>query len=103
MKEHVCIDCKALAEKPVTEAGLEVAPKVPRPAPHGGPRSRRCTTHFRAHAKAVRAKGADARVVKVYGLEPGEYEELLAFQGGTCAIPSCRARGPNRWLNREAS
>lgn len=89
MKEHVCIDCKALAEKP----GLEVAPKVPRPAPHGGPRSRRCTTHQRRFVKAVRAKRADARVVKVYGLAPGEYEELLAFQGGTCAIPNCRARG----------
>lgn len=36
--------------------------------------------------------------MKVYDLEPGEYEELLAFQGGTCAIPSCRARGVARRL-----
>lgn len=81
MKDHVCVDCK-----------LD-PPKTVRDAPHGGPRSRRCATHMRSHRKAVRAKRADARVVKVYGLEPGEYEELLAFQGGTCAIPNCRARG----------
>jgi hypothetical protein len=87
---HECCDCAAL---PVDDR-----PQKPRPAVHGGPRSRRCTTHQRAHDKAVRARRHDARVVKVYGLDPGEYEELLAFQGGTCAIPSCRANGKARKL-----
>lgn len=81
MKEHMCVDCK-----------LD-PPKTVRGAPHGGPRTRRCATHMRTHRKAVRAARAETRVQKVYGLAPGEYEELLTFQGGACAIPSCRARG----------
>jgi hypothetical protein len=35
-------------------------------------------------------------VEKVYGLGPGEYEALLAFQGGVCALcgrPFSRKRG----------
>lgn len=87
---HLCVDCLALAEGE--------RPKTPRPAPHGGPRSRRCATHFRAFRKATRARRADARVVRVYGLAPGEYDALLTFQGGTCAIPSCPARGAARRL-----
>lgn len=80
-REHVCVDCK-----------LD-PPKTVRDAKYGGPRTRRCATHQRAHVRATRTRRADARVVKVYDLEPGEYEELLAFQGGTCAFPRCPARG----------
>lgn len=99
MKAHECIDCKALAERPaVGERFTEFAPKVPRPAPHGGPRSKRCTTHHRANHKAKRTRRAEQRVVKVFGLAPGEYDDLLAFQGGTCAIPRCRANGKTRRL-----
>jgi hypothetical protein len=32
-------------------------------------------------------------VLKMYGLLPGEYAKLLAYQGGTCAILNCKARG----------
>jgi Recombination endonuclease VII len=71
-------------------------PRVARPAPHGGPRSRRCATHQRAHTKAQRLARAEKRVQSVYGLGPGEYDRLLAFQGGTCAFPNCRARGGGR-------
>lgn len=90
INEHVCIDCAAL---PVAER-----PRTPRPAYHGGPRSRRCASHYRIHTKAQRAEAAEKRVQRVYGLEPGEYERLLAFQGGTCAFPKCRARGMRRRL-----
>lgn len=100
MKPHLCVDCLALPEEPADLSrgeevlyGPEFRPKTPRPAPHGGPRTRRCATHMRAHRRAVREQRAETRRVKVYGLEPGEYEELLAWQGGTCAIPGCRARG----------
>ena len=97
-REHECVDCKALPEfGPAAGAG-PFRPPSPRPAPHGGPRSRRCTTHHRAHRKGQSARRADARVVRVYGLAPGEYEQLLAFQGGTCAIPSCRASGKRKRL-----
>jgi hypothetical protein len=83
--QHCCIDCAAL---PVDDR-----PQRPRPAIHGGPRSKRCDTHYRAHVKARKRARHDSRVAKTYGLAPGEYAELLAFQGGTCAIPSCPARG----------
>lgn len=88
MKSHLCVDCAALPERE--------RPKVPRPAPCGGPRSRRCTTHQRAHSRALRARVAEKRVQTVYGLAPGEYERLKAFQGGTCAIKGCRATGAGR-------
>lgn len=87
---HECIDCAAL---PVDDR-----PPRPRPAPHGGPRTRRCDTHKRAWAAEVRRRRHDARVAREYGLAPGEYDELLAFQGGTCAIPGCRATGKTKRL-----
>jgi hypothetical protein len=37
-------------------------------------------------------------VVRTYGLTDGEYARLLAFQGGTCAFPTCRARGARKRL-----
>ena len=88
VKEHLCVDCAALP------AGQR--PRAPRPAPHGGPRSRRCASHWRAHRAGQRQRAAETRVRKVYGLGPGEYARLLAFQGGTCALPNCRARGAGK-------
>lgn len=61
-----------------------------RPAPYPGPR---CDTHNRAKKKATRAAAHAKRVQSVYGLEQGEYELLLAAQGGKCAVLKCRARG----------
>lgn len=87
---HACVDC----------AGLPVAqqPRVARVANFGGPRSRRCATHQRAHTAAQRAARAEKRVQRVYGLEPGEYERLYAYQGEKCAFPNCRARGKRKRL-----
>lgn len=88
--QHECITCAAL---PVDDR-----PPAPRPATYGGPRSRRCHTHHREFQQAQKAARHDSRISRTYGLQPGEYEELLAFQGGTCAIPSCRANGKARAL-----
>lgn len=88
MTGHECVDCATL---PATQQ-----PRTPRPAPHGGPRSRRCTTHQRAHAKAQRIARAEKRVQRVYGLAPGEYDALYAFQGRKCAFPRCTANGTGR-------
>lgn len=69
--------------------------KVPRPAPHPGPR---CATHHRAAVKASKAVAHEKRVQKVYGLAPGEYGRLYEFQGGRCAICE-RATGAAKKLS----
>jgi hypothetical protein len=46
----------------------------------------RCRTHDRAVQKARRDRAHAQRVEKTYGLAEGEYEALLAFQGGVCAL-----------------
>lgn len=77
--ERRCTDCEASSV---------------RLAPHPGPR---CTTHHRAFRKAQKARIHDARVVRVYGLEPGQYESLYVFQDGRCWI--CRkATGASKRL-----
>lgn len=58
-------------------------PGSKRPTPHPGPR---CATHNRARTKALSAANHEKRVQAVYGLPPGDYARLLAFQGGACAI-----------------
>lgn len=73
--EHACVDCKVADPQP---------PK-PRPAPHGGPRSRRCATHWRVHRAAKRERAADTLRTKRYGITAAQYRELVAAQGGACA------------------
>lgn len=65
-----------------------------RPAPHPGPR---CTSHHRIVVKARKARAHELMVQRVYGLEPGGYARLLAFQGGKCWICQ-RATGRARRL-----
>lgn len=88
----VCVDCWArrlLFEQQCLEAGLEPGKMHIRPAPHPGPR---CASDHRAKVKASKARQHENKVQQVYGLGPGEYAQLLAFQGGACAI-CLRARG----------
>lgn len=65
-----------------------------RPAPNPGPR---CATHHRVFKKAAKDRAHEARVGRVYGLLPGQYEELKYIQRGLCAI--CRkATGASKRL-----
>lgn len=66
-----------------------------RPAPFPGPR---CATDHRAFKKAQKERNHDRMVQTVYGLAPGDYERLLAAQGGTCAVDGCRANGKSKKL-----
>ncbi|PRH79344.1 endonuclease VII [Streptomyces solincola] len=48
--------------------------------------------------KARRVAAHEKRVQRTYGLDPGEYDRLHAFQGGLCAL--CRrATGATRKLS----
>jgi hypothetical protein len=83
--EVVCIDC--LAEG-ITSARPIVS----------GKRKPRCATHTRAAKRAAAQRAHEHHVGKVYGLEPGEYERLLAFQAGRCAICRWAKGGSGRRL-----
>lgn len=73
MSERYCKDC-------ASDPGLATRN---RPAPHPGPR---CTTHHRVWQRVKKAERHEAHVQRTYGLAPGEYERLLDYQGGVCAI-----------------
>jgi len=85
-KLRICKDC-------VAETDPLLAPPK-RPAPHPGPR---CATHHRAAVKAAKAQAHDRKSQRVYGLAPGQYEELYAFQDGHCAL-CLRATGKTKRL-----
>jgi hypothetical protein len=97
VRAHPCIDCQALPERPADPfdvvLGAEYRPRSPRTAPFGGPRSKRCATHNRAHVKAQKSQRRETRVERVYGLPPAEQRDLWAFQGERCAcgkVPGAR-------------
>lgn len=66
-----------------------------REAKHPGPR---CFTHHKAFRKASKERAHDAMVQRTYGLGPGDYDRLLAAQGGKCAVLGCRATGRTKRL-----
>lgn len=70
---RICKDCRAQG---ITKI---------RACPYPGPR---CATHHRQFKTAQRARNHDRHVQVTYGLAPGEYDLLCAFQDGLCAI--CR-------------
>ncbi|AKJ72242.1 hypothetical protein TPA4_77 [Tsukamurella phage TPA4] len=75
-----CKDCRA--------TGITTARPLAKRADGGLQPGPRCATHHRAKRKATNANARDSRIRKTYGLEPHEYDELLAFQDGMCAV--CR-------------
>lgn len=79
---------------PVDRPCKDCPPGTKRKAPHPGPR---CATHHRDVRKARRVAAQEKRVEKVYGLTADEYDELLDYQSGACAICQ-RAYGIRRRL-----
>jgi len=84
---HLCIDCAAL---PLAER-----PKKPRPAPHGGPRSKRCVSHWRVFRTGQKFRAHATYVTKTYGLSAEEQAELWAFQGERCPCGRRPTRMPD--------
>jgi hypothetical protein len=73
-----CVDCGSTTRK----------------TPHPGPR---CATCHRARLAAARDSRRSARALAVYGVTSDLYAEILAEQGGTCAICG-RATGRTKAL-----
>lgn len=94
-----CVDCAALPELPGdplhAAEDVEYRPVRPRPAPHGGPRSRRCTTHHRAWKAGRKAARAAYRRLTVYGLDADTFEALWELQGRACPCGRQPTREPD--------
>lgn len=95
---HACIGCAALPE--------DARPRTPRKiddrsrsGTYGGPRSLRCTTHYRAHRDAMRQRASDRRSRKRAGVDEDHRQAVLALQGGRCP---CGASAGARRLNLNA-
>lgn len=113
MAVHECVTCAALPERPHDlpkhlpgRNGVLYRPRTPRPidprsrsGPHGGPRSHRCTTHYREHVAARRQAASDARSRKRSGLDERTRRAVLDLQGGRCP---CGAGLGGRRLNLSA-
>lgn len=74
MDERRCVDCEAQGVK------------TKRPAPHGGPRSARCVTHYRALKKRRSARAHELHVEKNFGITAAERHAILESQNGVCFV-----------------
>jgi hypothetical protein len=88
--DRTCKDC--LAEW-VAES-RPPSKRTARAAPYPGPR---CTTHWRAFRKRIRENAWAAHIHERYGITADFYRQVLAMQGGKCAICQ-RATGAARRL-----
>ena len=69
-----CVDC------------LKDGVTTKRPAPHGGPRSARCATHWRAWRKRSQSLAHARKVETTYGITSEEYWALFDAQGQRCYV-----------------
>jgi hypothetical protein len=65
-----------------------------RPAPHGGPRSARCATHWREFRKRRKTRAHELHVEKNFGLTAAERKAILDSQDGVCFV--CRRTRDDR-------
>jgi len=59
---------------------------------------RYCYLCEKKNKRDSRVKSHDRRVCDVYGLNPGDYDLLLAAQNGKCPVKNCRANGTTKFL-----
>lgn len=94
-----CVDCRKLPSFDETVIGIspstEFRPKAPRKIdPRSGPRSPRCTTHFRAKTTAAKTAGREKRREKTYGVDRDTQLQLWELQGKACPCGRKRADEP---------
>jgi hypothetical protein len=75
-KPRVCARC----EKPLSKDRL-------------AKRKQKCYLCEVQAKREQKQRAHDRRVETLYGLRPGEYQQLYKAQGGKCAIHGCQARG----------
>ncbi len=85
MPDRECVDCRA--------AGITTR----RPTPYGGPRTPLCASHHRQRRRTRRQQAHTRHIGKTYGITQEQYEQILEYQGGRCAICQ-RATGRTRRL-----
>lgn len=85
--QHECVDCSALPP--------DDRPTRPRPAVRGGPKSRRCETHWRAWRNARKATSHTTYVTRTYNISAEEQAALWAFQGERCPCGRKPTRMPD--------
>lgn len=90
----VCVDCWVRAEDSTLPPRETRSASSWRKAPHPGPR---CVSDHRAIVKTRKAKAAQSRDARVYGLAPGGHAALVRIQGGVCPI-CLRANGKTKRL-----
>ena len=66
-----------------------------RKAPHPGPR---CASHHRARRRDRKNYSHSKHIEEMYGITSEQYQAILDYQGGTCAICK-RAKGIRRKLS----
>lgn len=89
MAEHKCVRCIANPPKSGNVRKI-VSGKTAR--------TWLCATHDREKKKEDKLKRRYAHVARQFGITADEYVALYEYQGGTCALPRCRATGASRAL-----
>lgn len=82
--------------KPCKDCAAEGITTI-RPAPHPGPR---CHTHHLRRRRESKTQRHEKYVQNQYGLPEGDYDKLVEFQEGKCAICE-RATGRTKYLSTD--